>query len=83
MTSNRKWSIPAVATLVDWWHGDQDPVVPLAVARLTCGRLPAANLRVLAGEGHYSAGWREAEHIFATLIGRLRAPARFGSAPGP
>lgn len=37
---------------VHWWHGDADPIVPLADAQALTAHMPTAELRVRPGESH-------------------------------
>lgn len=48
------------------WHGEEDDVVPMAVARRVARRLPACEPRFLPGEGHLLVHPR-AEEILRTL----------------
>jgi pimeloyl-ACP methyl ester carboxylesterase len=54
----------AVPTLV--MHGERDPVIPVANARLLAGAIPGARLEVLAGAGHVPF-WEQPERC-ARLI---------------
>lgn len=51
---SRHWGfdLDEVAAPVVWWHGDDDPIVPLEHGRHMAERLGAVDLRVLAGAGH-------------------------------
>jgi pimeloyl-ACP methyl ester carboxylesterase len=37
---------------VRWWHGDADPLVPLAAAQAAVSRLPDTELILRPGESH-------------------------------
>jgi pimeloyl-ACP methyl ester carboxylesterase len=75
----RHWgfTLDDVEVPVEWWHGDADPIVPLAHAHHCVDRLPKAELTVLRGESHLG-GMAQAEHMLAWLLGWL-VP---GPAPG-
>ena len=47
---------------VRWWHGDADPLVPLAAARAAVSRLPDAELILRPGESHLG-GFAEADEV--------------------
>ena len=50
----RDWGFPLadVNVPVRWWHGDADPLVPLAAAQAAVSRLPDAELILRPGESH-------------------------------
>lgn len=52
--------------------GDDDPIVPVANARILAGRIPNAELQVLDGAGHLFAFLR-AEEVAGRIIGFLDA----------
>ena len=68
----RHWgfTLDEVEVPVEWWHGDADPIVPLAHAVHSVDRLPKAELTVLHGESHLG-GMAQAEHMLAWLLGWL------------
>jgi pimeloyl-ACP methyl ester carboxylesterase len=68
----RHWgfTLDEVEVPVEWWHGDADPIVPLAHAVHCVDRLPKAELTVLHGESHLG-GMAQAEHMLAWLLGWL------------
>ncbi len=49
---------------IDFWHGDEDIVLPAAIARRVSSFIPSAKLHILSNEGHYSLGIRQLESIF-------------------
>ena len=51
---------------VNLWHGDQDLILPLEMAKLMSELLPGSNLNVMSGEGHYSIAFN---HIGRMLLG--------------
>lgn len=65
----RDWGfrLADVRVPVRWWHGDADHIVPFAHGQHVVGRLPDAELHVLAGESHLG-GLGAGEHILATLV---------------
>jgi pimeloyl-ACP methyl ester carboxylesterase len=66
---SRDWGfrLADVAVPVRWWHGDEDHIVPFAHGEHVVGRLPDAELHVLAGESHLG-GLGAGEHILTTLV---------------
>ena len=78
----RDWGFTAaeVRVPVRWWHGDDDHIVPLAHGQHLVGRLPDADLTVIAGESHLG-GLGVAEEVLGTLmeLGPRRATARHGT----
>ena len=67
----RPWGfdVSAVRVPVAVWHGEQDRVVPVRHARALVARLPRAEPRLLAGEGHFSL---PLHHARAMLDGLAR-----------
>lgn len=66
---SRDWGfrLADVAVPVRWWHGVEDHIVPFAHGEHVVGRLPDAELHVLAGESHLG-GLGAGEHILTTLV---------------
>lgn len=60
----RDWGfrLPDVTVPVRWWHGDADPLVPLAAARAAIARLPNAELIARPGESHLG-GFAAADEV--------------------
>jgi dipeptidyl aminopeptidase/acylaminoacyl peptidase len=58
-----------IALTVDLWHGEADPVVPLAHARALVERLPRVRPAILPAEGHFSLPINHMERILLTLAG--------------
>ena len=60
----RDWGfrLADVQVPVRWWHGDADPLVPLAAAQATVSRLPDAELILCPGESHLD-GFAKAEEV--------------------
>lgn len=50
------------------WHGDRDSVVPHRHSEWLAQQVPAARLRIVAGEGHFSLPVRYAADIVQTLV---------------
>ncbi len=65
----RPWGFdPAtVRQPVTLWHGGNDTVVPTFHSRLLARRLPRAECRLIAGEGHYSLPVHHAQAILETI----------------
>jgi pimeloyl-ACP methyl ester carboxylesterase len=65
----RPWgfALSSVTVPVWWWHGDADPIVPLAQARHVVSRLPSAGLTIRPGESHLG-GFAAAEEVLAKLL---------------
>jgi pimeloyl-ACP methyl ester carboxylesterase len=51
---------------VRWWHGDADPIVPLAAAEMAAGFIPDVEFTVRPGESHLG-GFAAAEEVLRTL----------------
>ncbi|MBU1191527.1 MAG: alpha/beta hydrolase [Gammaproteobacteria bacterium] len=50
------------------WHGDRDGVVPHRHSEWLARQIPAAQLKIVAGEGHFSLPVRYAHEIVQTLV---------------
>ena len=61
--------------------GDNDPLVPVANARMLAERMPNATLEIVAGAGHLFL-WDDAENL-GRRIGRFLNRARTRRASGP
>lgn len=55
---------------VRWWHGDADPIVPLAGAQAAVSRLPDAELTLRSKESHLG-GFAVADEVLGYLRERL------------
>ncbi len=53
------------------WHGEQDRIVSVAVARLLARILPGCQAKFYPGEGHFSVLLTHTEEIFRTLAAPL------------
>ena len=64
----RDWGfrLPDVKVPVRWWHGDADPLVPLAAAQAAVSRLPDAELILRPGESHLG-GFATADEVLEFL----------------
>ena len=58
----------AVSARVAVWHGQEDGIVPSEMGRHLAARMPAAELRLLPGEGHISLPVRHCEEILRDLL---------------
>jgi pimeloyl-ACP methyl ester carboxylesterase len=60
----RDWGfrLANVKVPVRWWHGDADPLVPLAAAQAAVSRLPDAELILLPGRSHLG-GFAQADEV--------------------
>jgi pimeloyl-ACP methyl ester carboxylesterase len=60
----RDWGLRLadVTVPVRWWHGDTDPLVPLAAAQAAVSRLPDAELILRPGESHLG-GFAKADEV--------------------
>jgi pimeloyl-ACP methyl ester carboxylesterase len=67
---NSPWGFDAaqVRVRVSWWHGELDPVIPVAAVRSALESLPNADLVVYPGEGH-AVGVAHADEILGQLRG--------------
>ncbi len=66
----RPWGFsPADITVpVAIWQGDQDTMVPVAHGRWLSAHLPTAQLHLLPGDGHMSAGYDHMDAIVEDLV---------------
>lgn len=66
---SRPWgfSVADIAVPAHLWHGDADPIVPLAHAEHLAELLPRAELRVRPGESHLG-NFQAAGEILGTLV---------------
>jgi pimeloyl-ACP methyl ester carboxylesterase len=64
----RDWGfrLADVKAPVRWWHGDADPLVPLAAVQAAVSRLPDAELILRPGESHLS-GFATADEVLEIL----------------
>ena len=64
----RDWGfrLADVKVPVRWWHGDADPLVPLAAAQAAVSRLPDAELILRPGESHLG-GFATADEVLEFL----------------
>jgi pimeloyl-ACP methyl ester carboxylesterase len=58
-----------VALSVDLWHGEADPIVPVAHARALMRQLPRVRPVILPGEGHFSLPINHMGSILLALTG--------------
>jgi pimeloyl-ACP methyl ester carboxylesterase len=58
-----------IRTSVVWWHGRGDANAPFSAAERAAARVPGAEMRVLAGEGHF-ATLAHTEEILKELLAR-------------
>lgn len=67
---NRPWGLDfgEIATEVQFFHGEQDTIVPAAMARDLSGRIPGSSLRLYPEEGHHSLAVNRAGEILRALI---------------
>ncbi len=67
----REWDFrpEEIALTVDLWHGEADPVVPVAHARALVKQLPRVRPVILPGEGHFSLPMNHMESILLALTG--------------
>ena len=66
--SGRDWGfrLADVKVPVRWWHGDADPLVPLAAAQAAVSHLPNAELILRPGESHLG-GFAKADEVLEFL----------------
>ncbi len=65
LTSKWNADLGQYAGPVDIWHGDQDKIVPAAMARSLSEALAGSRLNIVSGEGHYSLPVRNVGQILA------------------
>jgi pimeloyl-ACP methyl ester carboxylesterase len=70
---DRGFRLADVAVPVRWWHGDADPIVPLAAAEAACRHLPDVELHVRPTESHLG-GFAAARDVLEALV-EMRAQA--------
>jgi pimeloyl-ACP methyl ester carboxylesterase len=58
-----------IVLTVDLWHGEADPIVPVAHAHALVERLPRVRPAILPGEGHFSLPINHMERILLALTG--------------
>ena len=58
-----------IVMTVDLWHGEADPIVPVAHARALVERLPRVRQEILPDEGHFSLAINHMERILLALTG--------------
>lgn len=58
-----------ITMVVDLWHGEADPVVPVSHAHALVERLPRIHPAILSGEGHFSLPINHMERILSVLTG--------------
>jgi pimeloyl-ACP methyl ester carboxylesterase len=58
-----------IALTVDLWHGEADPIVPVAHARTLMKQLPQVRPVILPGEGHFSLPINHMGSILLALTG--------------
>jgi pimeloyl-ACP methyl ester carboxylesterase len=73
----RDWGFdPAgIKAPVTFWHGEADATVPVSHVALLAEWLPHAEVRRLAGEGHFSLPIERADDILGVLLSRARTSA--------
>ena len=66
---SRPWgfSVRDITVPVRWWHGDADPIVPLAHGRHVVSLIPGAELFIRPGESHLG-GFGAADEVLTTLL---------------
>jgi pimeloyl-ACP methyl ester carboxylesterase len=70
------FELSQVGTAVRLWHGEDDGVVPVAVARRIAASLGNGSLTEIAGEGHLSILVQHALPILADLASAMDNPER-------
>ena len=59
--------LAAIKGPVYLWHGEDDRIVPPAMARWVAGRIPGVHANYLSGEGHFSIVIHRLAEVFDTL----------------
>jgi pimeloyl-ACP methyl ester carboxylesterase len=70
----REWPFDpsGIEAPLSFWHGDADATVPVCHTRLVAASLPWAEVRILAGEGHFSLPIEHADAILNNLLNLTR-----------
>jgi pimeloyl-ACP methyl ester carboxylesterase len=68
-TQNWDFRPEEIALTVNLWHGEADPVVPVAHARALMKQLPQVHPVILRDEGHFSLPINHMENILLALTG--------------
>jgi pimeloyl-ACP methyl ester carboxylesterase len=65
----RPWDVDlgSIRIPVHVWHGEEDAVVPVSMARWVARAIPGASATYLPGEGHFSLIARHSGAIFGAL----------------
>ena len=59
--------LAAIKSPVYLWHGEDDRIVPLAMAQWVAGRIPGVSVSYHPGEGHFSMAINHLAEIFGVL----------------
>ncbi len=59
--------LDGLSSAVHLWHGEDDRIVPVSMARWVAQRIPGVRARYLTGEGHFSVVTRHLDEIFDVL----------------
>ena len=59
--------LAAIRSPVHLWHGEDDRIVPVAMARWVADKIPAVHASYYPGEGHFSIVIRHLDRIFSVL----------------
>ena len=65
--ADRGVQFSAIQPALSMWHGDDDRIVPSALARRVATRIPGVNTHFYPGEGHLSIVVRYLPEIFRVL----------------
>jgi len=68
-TQDWDFRLEEIALTVDLWHGEADPIVPVAHAHALMKHLPRVRPVILAGEGHFSLPINHMGSILLALTG--------------
>ncbi len=63
-----RFRLSSISTVITIWHGQADRLVPVDMAYELASRLTHGDLRVLAGEGHYSLPVRCQNEIMKSVL---------------